>query len=46
LGDFSAVTLTNEPTVCGLVRKKKERLFVVDYFSVTVENGKISDVKG
>jgi hypothetical protein len=46
LGDFSAVTLTNEPTVCGLVRKKKERLFVVDYFSVAVENGKISDVKG
>ena len=46
LGDFSAVTLTNEPTVCGLVRKKKERLFAVDYYSVEIENGKIIDVKG
>jgi hypothetical protein len=46
LGDFSAVTLTNEPTVCGLIRKKKEGLFTVDYFSVEIENNKIIDVKG
>ena len=46
LGDFIAVTLTDEPTVCGIVRKKRERLFTVDYFSVEIQNGKIIDVKG
>ena len=46
LGDFSAVTLTGKPTVCGLVRKKKERLFIVDNFAVEIEKGKIIDVKG
>lgn len=46
LGDFTTVTLTNEPTVCGLVRKKKDRLFAVDYFAVEIENNKIIDVKG
>lgn len=46
LGEFIAVTLTREPNVCGLVRKKGERLFAVDYFSVEIENGQITDVKG
>ncbi len=46
LGDFISVTLTNEPNVCGLVRKKGERLFAVDYLSVTIEEGKIVDVRG
>lgn len=46
LGEFIAVTLTNEVKVCGLVRRKKEGLFEVDYFSVEIENGKIIDVKG
>lgn len=46
LGDFVAVTLTEEPTVCGLVRVKKERLFAVDYFAVEIREGKIADVKG
>ena len=46
LGDFIAVTLTDEPTVCGIVRKKRERLFTVDCFSVEIQNGKIIDVKG
>ena len=46
LGDFTAVTLTKEPNVCGLVRKKKENLFAVDYFAVEMENNKIIDVKG
>ena len=46
LGDFIAVTLTETPTVCGLVREKKERLFAVDYYEVEIENGKITDVKG
>ena len=46
LGDFTAVTLTNEPTVCGLVRKKKDRLFTVEYYSVEIQDGKLVDVKG
>lgn len=46
LGDFIAVTLTQEPTVCGLVRRKKEGLFIVDYFAVEIQNNKIIDVKG
>lgn len=46
LGDFIAVTLTDKANVCGLVRRKKERLFEVDYFSVEIEKGKIVDVKG
>lgn len=46
LGDYVAVTLTNDPCVCGLVRKKAERLFELSYFTVTLERGKISDIKG
>ena len=46
LGDFIAVTLTESPTICGLVRMKKEGLFAVDYYEVRIENGKITDVKG
>ncbi len=46
LGEYTAVTLTNNPAVCGLVRKKKERLFAVDYYSVEIKEGKIADVKG
>ncbi len=46
LGEFTAVTLTKNPLECGLVRKKAEGLFVLDYFSVEIKAGKISDVKG
>ncbi len=46
LGDFIAVTLTEKENECGVVRKKGERLFAVDYFEVDVENGKIVDVRG
>ncbi len=46
LGEFTAVILTENPKECGLVRKKKEGLFEVDYLSVEIENGKIVDVKG
>lgn len=45
LGDFCAVTLTQSPNVCGLVRRKGERLFEVCDCALTVENGKITDVK-
>ena len=46
LGDFCAVTLTDDPSVCGLVRKKGERLFEVVYFTAKTENGKICDICG
>ncbi len=46
LGDFIGVTLTKNPATCGLIRKKGERLFVLDYVTVEVENGKIVDIRG
>ena len=45
LGDFYSVTLTDDPSVCGLVYKKAERLFEIVNFSVTLENGKIKDIQ-
>ena len=46
LGEFTAVTLTENPNVCGLVRQKGERLFEVDYFTIEQKDGKITDVRG
>ena len=45
LGEFIGVSLTNTPNVCGLIKKKNERVFEVIPFSIVVENGKIVDVK-
>ena len=45
LGEFTSVVLTENPNVCGLVRKKGERLFEVDEFLVELNDGKISDVR-
>ena len=45
LGEYSSVALTKNPNVCGLVRKKAERLFEVDEYSVEITNGKITDVR-
>ncbi len=45
LGDYECVTPTNDPHVCGLVRKKAERLYEVEYYTAECENGKITDVK-
>ncbi len=46
LGDFTAVTLTKNEKECGLVKKKGERLYALSYYSVEIENGKITDVRG
>ena len=46
LGEFTSVTLTKDPAVCGLVRKRQDRLYQVDYFTIEMEEGKIMDVKG
>ena len=45
LGEFTSVVLTDKPEELGLVRKKAERLFEVCYVKITVENGKICDVR-
>ncbi|MBR2341615.1 MAG: hypothetical protein IKA72_04335, partial [Clostridia bacterium] len=45
LGDYQSVVLTKKPNVCGLIRKKCDRLFEVDEYLVELENGKINDVK-
>ncbi len=46
LGDFIAVTLTDNPFVCGLIRKKADRLFSLSYYHVEIQNGTIIDVHG
>ena len=45
LGEFVGVTLTPAPLVCGLIRKKADRLFEVQNYRIVVEKDKIVDVK-
>lgn len=44
LGEYESVVFTENPNRLGLVKKKAERLFEVSYYTVSVENGKITDV--
>ncbi len=46
LGDFIAVTLTEQENEIGLVYKKAERLYELRYFLVEIKDGKICDVIG
>lgn len=46
LGNFTNVVLTQNPNVCALVYPKGERLFVLRYFTVSVQNGKIINITG
>ena len=46
LGDFEAVTLTKDINTCGLVKKKAERLYEVQYYTVECKDGKITDIQG
>lgn len=46
LGDFVHVLPCEQPTECLLVYKKAERLFDVRKFTVTVHEGKITDIVG
>lgn len=45
LGDYCSVVLTNEHDRVGLVYQRKERIYDVRYFRVTVEEGKVSNIK-
>ena len=44
LGNFHSVTLTPDPFTCGLIREKATNLYEVNYFTVTVADGKIADI--
>lgn len=44
LGDYRSVVLTDRPERVGLVYERKERVFDVRYFTVTVEDGKIANI--
>lgn len=46
LGEFCAVTPTDNPLVCGLVKRIGERIFETAYFSVEISDGKICEIKG
>ena len=44
LGDFEGVILTSNPLRCGLVRRRGERLFSVDYFQISIKDGEIVEI--
>ncbi|MCI8499672.1 MAG: hypothetical protein HFE28_03580 [Clostridia bacterium] len=44
LGDYTSVVLSDVPARVGLVYPRKERIFDVRYFTVTVEDGKITNI--
>ena len=46
LGDFVAVWFTEDINCYALIRKKSERLYEADYFSVVIENDKITEITG
>ena len=44
LGDFRSVVLTDEPNRVGLCYERRERIYDIRYFRVTLEDGKISNI--
>ncbi|MCM1225065.1 MAG: hypothetical protein NC548_62500 [Lachnospiraceae bacterium] len=45
LGDYRSVVLTGEKDKIGLVYERKERIFDVRYFRVSVTDGKVSNIR-
>lgn len=45
LGEFVAVVFTKEPLTFALIKKRAERLFYADYFSVTLNEQKVTDLQ-
>ncbi len=45
LGKFTSVVMTDDPALTGLVYERKPRIFDVRYFRVTLEDGKIANIK-
>lgn len=46
IGEFVSVLPPETPNEIGVVKKKGERVFEVDYYSVQTKNGKITDLLG
>lgn len=46
IGDFQEVLPMPNADQCGLIKKKAERVFEVCLYTIVVENGKITDVRG
>lgn len=44
LGDFKGVTLTQDSKTCGLIYQKAPDLYEITYYTVELEQGKITDV--
>lgn len=44
LGNFTAITLTNDACIFGLVYPKQPRLFDVRYFRISMQDNKIVDI--
>lgn len=45
LGDYCSVVLSNEPRRVGLVYERKERVYDVRYFIVSVQDNKITNIE-
>ncbi len=45
LGDFSAVILTEDPNTCGLLKRCGKRIFEACYYTVTLKDYKILDIR-
>lgn len=45
LGNFNSIVLTDDPTKIGLVFPRKERIFDVRYFTVTLKDEKIDNIQ-
>lgn len=43
-GDFTSVLLCEQENVCGIIKRKSENLFEAVYYTLTMENEKISDI--
>lgn len=45
LGEFVAVVFTKQPLTFALIKKREEGLFYADYFSVTLNGQKVTDLQ-
>ena len=45
LGKYVSVALTDDPTLTGLVYERKPHVFDVRYFRITLEDGKIANIR-
>ena len=46
LGDFVAILMTEDNYTCALIKRKAQRLYQADYFTVQTQEDKIVDITG